>query len=426
MASPEFVQALDWSFKKIEGSNNYDVEFIAQSWSDLTKVEKADLLLCHFDIGQPVPITHLEKFESMGLAVFIQPTPKQLLEISGLKNWVAMDWEGAGYDRIAFKVLDLLESERNEYQQKVLLETLSDWLSHKQNQLKELVWLNARDKSTHKKYLIPKGQNFFSIGAAQSHADFKLPVEGRDEYIYFQNVNHRWSLRPAAENISYSFSGDVKDLKVGDFLRVFNFDFEFKTDNTTRELLNITQLKTNNVKELEKKGAQNFSDLLKTLLMRQYSGELRVKGPVHFGYVYIDEGKIIQAYCGAVLGVKALLRIQEWDESSWVFYPGKKDNSQFQKLFIAWAEFQSLYNKWHEKWTQLKHLVPPLNMRLAINPDVFAHTHIWSTTEYRVAAAVAEYSSVRDVLNYCEGPDHEIVEVLVQLRRKNLLIPMLR
>lgn len=156
----------------------------------------------------------------------------------------------------------------------------------------------------------------------------------------------------------------------------------------------------------------------KVNLLKKFSNE-------SIGSLYLIDGKIVNGKCKDLSPLKAVFKLVS-------DYEKNGDNQQIviEPELLSFSDkkldypHQVLVKKLHEFSKQMKEADknrPPDNLKLLINQEFISDGGEVSPIEYDLLCTISDYNLVKDIYQNSKMFDHEITEVLVNLRKKNAL-----
>lgn len=432
LASQETVKGLQWALDRLNFSDRKYKLFLGNLQS-MADHHDADMVILLLDISQPVPLESLKKINRKpGLALFIQPTPQQLLQLNELPLWQSMAWDGASYDRLALRLDEVGARFEEEIRRYRFVESGKKFLMRDQFQADFVEWLNPPD-SYHGMtiFVLDVLRGTLTVGGAESQADLKIPLDqsNRSELGEFRYINGKWSFKPSLEGAPILLRGNRENLKAGDQIEIQRHLIQVKRSLKVDELMRLSKrlhiLEDQDLlraDSLQGDASKTIGDLCRELLISGVTGELRLNAGVKSGSVFFNEGVLYHSVTGCVNGVKALTRMFSWQDPHWKINLKKISDPERCHFRITLKEFSRVYDSWKVQWQKISPYVPPLSVRLRANSQRYLQRQEFSLKEAKVLAAICEYPLVRDVMNSCgDMVDVEIAQTLIVLRKQGLI-----
>lgn len=425
--SDALVKGLEWAFdQKFFSKRRYSF-FGAQLSRPPEDLSEFSIFVAALDIGQPVPAETLRKLPAKpGVCAFLQPTPQQLLSLAEFPAWGAVAWDGTSFERIAARVDLAAELAHETTQLQAFADGLKAWLVHQRLKPRMIEIVNAPpswDKA--KRLVFDEGRRVFTVGGRRSSADLKTPQDDDVERIEIRVTDGIFGLKVLSQPSSVQFSGDPTVLKPGDQIQIGDTVLRLKASEACDDVLAIGR-RTGVFEEGDlptTAGDGTIADVCREFLGALASGELRVSSGLKKGSIFFSDGRIQQAVAGSVSGIKALTRIFSWKEPEWRFASGKRSELGGKPMEVGFAELIEVHRRWRSSWGKLGTFMPPPQLKLRAKPATFDAQSTWGRGDYQVLAAVCEYSLVRDIFNNCQLTDVEILESLVDMRKRGLIEP---
>jgi hypothetical protein len=436
LGTPEQVKGLQWALDHSAPSRRQYKIYRAQIQELREHYANYDFVVLMLDLGQPVPVETLREVAASreGLCCFVQPTPGQLLALSEVSTWGAFAWDGVSFDEVAQRVDELVQRFEESIQKKAFLDSATLWIKKRIATVGQIQLLNPpKNWAGFTFRSLDVSDGILSIGMQSSVAHWKLPIPGDKEICEFRFFEGQWSLKILESDVSVELRGAPAKLRAGDQLRIGEFKFLVGMDPEVAEIYGIARklsiLSDEDLEEGSDERRVSFSDAdlesyCASLLYTQASGELQVRSRHRRALVYFYGGVIIHAVSGAVHGLKALLRAVMWPDAEWTFFPKKEHGELHDSLRLSLLGFTQALQEAQKIHKKVQPFVPPPGVELLVEPQIFMKKEIWTNSEAKVLASVAEYALVRDVLNYCPLPDMEIYDTLITLRKQGLLKPV--
>lgn len=436
LGTPEQVKGLQWALDLHAPLRRQQKIYRAQLKELREQYQNYDFVVVMLDLGQPVPIETLrEVAESReGLCCFIQPTPGQLLALSESTSWGAMAWDGVSYDEVANKIDQLIRRNEESIHRKAFLDSATSWIKKRIGSVGQLQLLNPpKAWSGFAFRTLDPGDAVLSLGMLNSDSDWKLPIPGDRDICELRHFDGHWSVKVLNPDVPVEVGGDPERLRTGDHILIGELKFLVGMDREVQEIFGIARklsiLEDSDLEPADEDPRVSFAgrdleNYFTSLLYSQAQGEVQVRSGHRRALVYFSGGVINHAVSGAVSGIKALLRAVTWPEAQWSFTAKRDHNELHDTLKLNLLGFTRAVQEAKKVLKKVQPFIPPSGVSLSVDPAAFRKKTDWSIAESRVLASVAEYSLVRDVLNYCPLPDMEIYDTLITLRKQGLLKPV--
>jgi len=436
LASPETVKGLQWALDRLNFTGRKYKLFLG-NLQTLGKQALPDIYLLVLDLGQPVPLESLKSIsDSKGLAVFLQPTPQQLLQLNELPHWQSMAWDSSSYERLALRLDEVGQRFEALIRAHRIQESFKKLITDSRQQPELIEWLNAPENYVGtRRFIMDPSRAFFSVGGSESRADLKLPLDAefnRAELGEFRLQNNHWGFRLFFDQSPIPVKGNRDALKVGDQIEINRHLLQFKRSSIGDECLKLARrfqlINDSDLLESESNatsGDKTLADHCRSLLIAGVTGELRVNAGSKSGSIFFHEGVLYHAITGSVNGMKALTRIFSWPKPQSKINLKKIASPDRAHFRLTLKDFARLYENWNAKWMQVSPQYPPLGLRLRTIPERFLRRESFSIAESKVLFALNEYALVRDIFNFCNDMlDVDVVQTLIHLRKEGLIEPL--
>lgn len=156
-------------------------------------------------------------------------------------------------------------------------------------------------------------------------------------------------------------------------------------------------------------------DVLERLHLNGRSGTLDVTrrpsaGPEQHGRVDLREGNVVQAQLGSVEGEKALFRLLGWSEGRFVFRPGPVEPTP---RITASTRALLLEGVRHaDAWKRAGSRIPSLDAEVHLRVSSGELPSAVQPLTQEVLLLLEIYSRVRDIVDHCTYPDHQVLRTL--------------
>ncbi len=436
LGSPEQVKGLQWALDHHSPSRRHYKIYRAQLQDIRDHYQNYNFIVVLLDLGQPVPIETLRDVAQSrdGLCCFIQPTPGQLLALSEASSWGAMAWDGVSFDEISNKIEQLVRQNEDSIHRKAFLDSATTWIKKRVGAVGQLQLLNPpKSWSGFAFRTLDRSEGLLSLGMLDSESSWKLPLPGSGDICELRHFDGKWSVKPLSRDVPVEVKGDMENLRTGDHIMIGDLKFLVGMDPEVEEIYSIARKlsiigdETIHESSDEPRVAFSASDLesyFTSLLYSQAVGEVQVRSAHRRALIYFNSGVVSHAVSGAVSGLKALLRSVLWTDVEWSFTPDQEHSEIHDTMKLSLLGFTRSVQEARKLLKNVQPFMPPPSVSLLVDPAVFQTKVDWGVAEARVLASVAEYSLVRDVLNYCPLPDMEIYDTLISLRKQGLVKPI--
>lgn len=426
IGSAEQVQGLQWALDRLSSKRSYKV-YRGQIHDLETHGKNYDFIVMMLDLAQPVPLENLKRVADSleGLCFFMQPTPGQLLALSEVSYWKACAWDGVSYEVVAHKTEESLFTNEKRIHEKAFLASTKNWLQKMSKGLGQLRLLNSPAHwSGYTFRTFNSSEATLSLGQLQSKSQWKLPIPGKNEICEFVFQSGHWQLKIMdADNVF--IQGNKAQLKVGDQIQIGELKFLIEMTAEVEDIVKIAnRLNVLEGEILSPELAKDLESFCVSLLYSQAQGELQIKSLHKRASIWFSSGAITGASAGAVQGIKALARIFLWDQVEWKFVAQSAHQNYANMFHLDLMKFTHLVEDSKKRYSQVEAFVPPPQVLLSVDAQAFKLKNSWTPLEAKVIGTVAEYSSVREVLNYCPLSDLDVYEALIALRKQGLIKPV--
>ncbi len=161
--------------------------------------------------------------------------------------------------------------------------------------------------------------------------------------------------------------------------------------------------------------------LLQVLESDRATGTLVIRHAGREGKLHIHRGTIRHATLARARGVKALYRLMVFEEGRFDFYiPGRSPEYDTVEGDLQKHLLEAMRQK-DELGVYRKQLAQG-EVALSFNPDVNINPARVPGMVYEVMAAIRNYRTVDQILEFCQVPDFEICRVLLVLMKHNVVI----
>lgn len=411
---------IEWTYEN-SFSEQAPLNFYYASLADLPNLNLGEYDLCVLllDLHQPVPFDSLSELNGVpGLACFVQPTPRQLVELFKVDNFKPLIWTGADYEQLVGELINFCLSNQDKIRQSQFFSFTKDWLKNKQATIEELHIVNPSDGWTGSVSLIlDPSKGYYLLGAVNAKCDFSLPVIGDQNLAELSFSEGSWQLMIFGE------SHAPKKLIVGDEFYIDECMLRVSPSSDVQELSTFAKkagyLSEATVNNEDFDGPLN--KYCQRLLSKQLRGKLFVESNEGNGRLDFYDGVIVGAYAGVTKNLKAFSRILSWEEGLRVSFQPVEELRVEQDLHVNLQEFLALMPKWFRKFHNVKNQKPPQDLVLTLQREAFLDKKTWSAHEFIVACAVGQHNLVRDVINFCNLNDFDVVEQLIRLRHEGVI-----
>ncbi len=252
-------------------------------------------------------------------------------------------------------------------------------------------------------------------------ADIALPIIGTKKLTQILRAN------PHTEGIPMVFMSS-QSMKTKD-LRSYRDRFLLKpldlekavslVDSHFRKLKRVQEV-TRVDKEIEGDLSQiPLVDFLQILSMNKKDGTITISRDRQKGFIYLQDGRIINAIIDKIEGVKALFRLFFWGEGKLEFVPQRaaspvKIQSPTDNLLMEGM-------RQLDEWQRLKEEFPDADSQLKLKVDVSQLPKGLRAITQEVFLLLEFYSRVEDIVDNCSFPDYEIYQTLQNLLNNGII-----
>jgi len=161
--------------------------------------------------------------------------------------------------------------------------------------------------------------------------------------------------------------------------------------------------------------------ILQALAGNGATGNLIIRGGVHSGSLYVDSGQLVFASQGRHRGAKALYRLVEITEGRFEFFsPGREPA---ERNLAGGLEMHLIEAARHQdEIAVLRDSLPSGAANLIFNKNMVAPVAKIPSPVLEVMAAIHRHESVGGVLDGCALPDLDIVKILLNLIKNNVVL----
>lgn len=417
----EFIKGVQWEINK---TSNRKIELFQWRVGEQPFPSHVNALIFFVEHGIQIPIQTLKTLPRLpSLAVFESMNAMQILGLGQVSAWRSISWEEGRYDKVASTLLDELSKSPIASGEDRMVLQLKGWMKEQGDSPTRIIWTNAPTTwKGAREMSFPVGGAPLVVGSLESTADFKLPLSGKGEWGLFQRSKHGLQFRSLLPQLPVQFFGDPSQLKAGDRLKIFDFNFELSASQEWASLKSF--MRRHGVStgvHAAPSGPRTLSDTLRELLESGNSGELVVKSENRVGYISMQDGFLEEALVGPVSGLKALFRILSWPNVQSQFDRYDRPMPTNASLRLGAMDFQKAYDRWKQRVATLKAVWPPYQLKVKADPASYLLKKTWTSKDFLVFCALCESERVFEVMNNCPLLDVEIVESLVNLRKDGLM-----
>lgn len=163
----------------------------------------------------------------------------------------------------------------------------------------------------------------------------------------------------------------------------------------------------------------SLPDLLQMFSMNKKEGRLYLTKGKDKGDIWLQDGNIIDAAIGEVVGEKALFRLLTWKAGSFRFLPAKinvphKINRATDNLIMEGL-------RQYDEWESLKDKFPPMDARLKVLIDPSTLPKGLRPITQEIFLLLEFYPKVSDVIDRNTFPDYEVMRTIMTLLTKGII-----
>lgn len=152
---------------------------------------------------------------------------------------------------------------------------------------------------------------------------------------------------------------------------------------------------------------------------------LRTENKEFVGSLFLMDGQVINAHFGEMPPLKAVFELtlayqNDVDSFDLVVEPERLDKS-VKKLSYPYLTLKRLLEEQYLSYRKSSESRPPDHLKLLIKPEFIKGGGEVTPKEYSLLAVISDNNLVKDIYEQSELFDHEITELLVNLRKKDAL-----
>ncbi len=171
----------------------------------------------------------------------------------------------------------------------------------------------------------------------------------------------------------------------------------------------------------------NLIDILEEQSFLNFTGKVNVleaqKGML-LGSIYVREGYTINCTYHKYEGMEALesLFFLEFEGASLKIIPEPEMIADIQrKIHYPFTTLKKKIEAVVQVGAADKKDAPPLNVKLAINPEVLDNGQSLTSDEFDALKTLCDYNKVEDIYRECSLTKHRVTSALVKLRKKKAI-----
>lgn len=160
-------------------------------------------------------------------------------------------------------------------------------------------------------------------------------------------------------------------------------------------------------------------DFLQILSMNRKDGTITISRDGQKAFIYLKEGKIINAIIDKIEGVKALFRLFFWGEGKLEFVPQRAASPVRIKSPTDNLLMEGMRQL--DEWGKLKEKFPDANSLLKLKIDISQLPKGLRPITQEVFLLLEYYSRVKDIVDNCSFPDYEVYQTLIILLNNGVI-----
>jgi CheY-like chemotaxis protein len=163
----------------------------------------------------------------------------------------------------------------------------------------------------------------------------------------------------------------------------------------------------------------SLPDLLQMFSMNKKEGRLCITRWKDKGDIWLQDGNVIDAAIGEVVGEKALFRLLTWKRGNFKFLPAKvnvphKINRAADNLIMEGL-------RQYDEWELLKDKFPPMDARLKVLIDLSTLPKGLRPITQEIFLLLEFYPKVSDIIDRNTFPDYEVMRTIMTLLTKGII-----
>lgn len=160
-------------------------------------------------------------------------------------------------------------------------------------------------------------------------------------------------------------------------------------------------------------------DILKMLSSSQRTGKLRLIQGGREGEIYLDQGSLVHAATGAMIGEQAVYTMMSWLEGEFSFQPDQE--SPDESIELATEQILLEAARKTKEWKSIKDMIPSNDIIFKLSPSGSPETVSLEPAEWQVLAQVNGKRSVKDLTRLLDKNEFEVGKILFSLTKAGLL-----
>ena len=172
----------------------------------------------------------------------------------------------------------------------------------------------------------------------------------------------------------------------------------------------------------------NLMEVLKDQAAFGFTGKvnlLLVTNGQFQGVVYQQDGLIIGAQYGVLIGKKALFKmifedVESANHFKFIVEP-ELISLEFYSMKMSYEEVKKEAQGIYQKFMQARKLKPSLALKLVVDPEIIVNAEEITSDEFDILSVLSEWCTVGDVYKYSRLMEFEVTNALVSLRKKRAI-----
>ncbi len=234
------------------------------------------------------------------------------------------------------------------------------------------------------------------------------------------------SVNPKTDNLALIFMGTPDQLKSVSAMGEKVITKPFRIDELIGTISGIYQKRQKTIelskenKEIEGNLSQiSLIDLLQIFSMNKKDGTITIYSDKGNGFIYLQEGNIINATFEKVEGVKAFYRLLTIKNGKFEFIPHRaltpiRITSTTESLLMEGMRQM-------DEMKKNKDILPPLDAVVKLKKKLSELPKQVRTITQEVLLLLEFYNKVEDIVDNCTFPDYDVLRVLVALLEKGII-----
>ena len=160
-------------------------------------------------------------------------------------------------------------------------------------------------------------------------------------------------------------------------------------------------------------------DILKMLSSSQRTGKLRLTQGGREGEIFLEQGSLVHAATGAMIGEQAVYTMMSWLEGEFSFQPDQE--SPDESIELATEQILLEAARKTKEWKSIKDMIPSNDIVFKLSPSGSPETVSLEPAEWQVLAQVNGKRSVKDLTRLLDKNEFEVGKILFSLTKAGLL-----